>query len=63
MCLYGLKTKIKSKLTMNDLAEKVLKISKVGLKNRKNFDSGNDESIFLEVIIQRQKNVIHLQIN
>ncbi|MBL41878.1 MAG: glutamate--cysteine ligase [Rhodospirillaceae bacterium] len=53
---HGLKTKIKSKLTMNDLAEKVLKISKKGLKNRKIFDSsGNDESIFLEVIIQRQK--------
>ncbi|PPR78549.1 MAG: Glutamate--cysteine ligase EgtA [Alphaproteobacteria bacterium MarineAlpha2_Bin1] len=53
---YGLKTEISSKFTMNDLAEIVLEISKKGLKNRKIFDSsGNDESIFLEAIVQRQK--------
>ena len=54
--VYGLNSEIRAKFNMNDLAKKVLKISKVGLKNRKVFDSsGNDESIFLESIIQRQK--------
>ena len=54
--IYGLDTRIRNNYSINDLAGRVLAIAKKGLKNRKVYDpSGNDESIFLDILFQRQK--------
>ena len=54
--IYGLDTRIRNNYSLNDLAGRVLAIAKKGLKNRKVYDtSGNDESIFLDILFHRQK--------